>query len=326
MLECLPERVRHLRPASTAVMIAAVEEAHADPPTVIVSQVQRGRTNIIGRFAWDDLCEVSRLAPQTVRLQLPADALLDRIVTLPLAAERDIARVLAYDLDRLTPFRAAEIFWCYSVEQRNRASGRLTVRLSLVLRAPWRPLLTALVTAGLAVTTIEVACGNSHACRFELAAKPSRRGLRVGSALFALLATTMIVLPFILQSLALDVLEQRIQALRPLVVEAEALRHAITSGSGTADLLAAERARMGNVLAVLTDVTAALPDDTYLNSLSMRQGHLVLAGRSGGAAKLIGALSDDRLIRNAAFDAPTTRTDQITGDLFSIRADLATGP
>ena len=47
-----------------------------------------------------------------------------------------------------------------------------------------------------------------------------------------------------------------------------------------------------------------------------------MAGRSGGAARLIGLLSADPTIRDPAFVAPVTRADSGGGDIFSIRAEL----
>jgi hypothetical protein len=47
-----------------------------------------------------------------------------------------------------------------------------------------------------------------------------------------------------------------------------------------------------------------------------------MAGRSAGAARLIGLLSADPTIRDAAFAAPVTRADSGGVDAFSIRAEL----
>jgi general secretion pathway protein L len=252
--------------------------------------------------------------------------LLERSLTLPLAAERDLARVLGYEIDRVTPFSVDEIFWRCAVEQRDRANARLSVRLSLIPKAAWSALLNRLAAVGLRPGSIEVARPDGAICRIDLdAAASSPRALVAAAALCGALAVAAIVLPFILQAVALGVVEERIAALRPAVAEADALRQRIASGASGIDVMAAEQSRVGDVLAVLTAVTAALPDDTYLTSLSLREGHLSLAGQSEAAAKLIGALSGESTIRDAAFDAPVTRSAAAPADQFSIRADIATG-
>jgi general secretion pathway protein L len=308
MRECLPEQVRALGAGSDNQPIITAEDADA----VITSHRRIGGTR------------------KPARLRLPATALLECTLTLPLAAERDLGRVLGYEIDRVTPFSPAEVFWHYDVEQRDRARARLKVRLSLVPKAPWLTLLAAIAEAGIEISAIEVPGEGGKPCRIALDTNLSRRriwarrGLVAGAITCAALAILAIVLPFILQALALDVTERRIAALRPAVSTAEALRLQITRGAGGIDVLAAEQARTGDIVAVLTAVTNALPDDTYLTSFALRDGHLSLTGQSGAAAKLIGALSADPLFRNAAFDAPITRSDQASADIFSIRADLAT--
>ena len=43
-------------------------------------------------------------------------------MTLPLAAERDPERVLGYEMERLTPFGAEEVFWAFAVQLRDKAA------------------------------------------------------------------------------------------------------------------------------------------------------------------------------------------------------------
>jgi general secretion pathway protein L len=334
MLECLPQRLRQFDIGSDSALIVAVADAAPSPLTVMVSRIQRGSESLAGRFVLDDQgrSAIRALAGaskhRVVRLRLPSACLLEQTLLLPLGTERDMASVLGFEIDRVTPFAVEEILWQFAIEQRDRANGRLKVRLSLVPKAPWAPLLTALGDSGIIVTTVEVPRVGSNACRIDLDRERSQRETsarrrRIALAsLFGAMAVTAVLLPFVLQGLALQGLNQRIADLRPAVAKAEALRQQITNGATGIDVMAAEQARIGDSLAVLTAVTTALPDDTYLTSLSLQQGHLSLAGQSGAAAKLIGLLSDNGLIHNAAFDAPITRTDQSRADIFSIRADL----
>jgi general secretion pathway protein L len=340
MLECLPERLRHLESTPDPALIVAVADVSA-PLTVTVSQAQRGQERLTGRFMLDEdggaaLRALARSSKhRVVRLRLPKSCLLERTLLLPLpppfAADRDIGRLLGYEIDRVTPFTAAEIFWHFVVEQRDRSNARVKVRLSLVPKAPWRPLLTALAEAGLAVSTLEMPRAGLSPCRIGIdrdvsrRQKLARRRVVCVAGLYGVIGLATILLPFLQQAMALRGVERQIAALRRDAATAEALRQQIVSSVNGTDVLAAERASTGDALTVLAAVTAALPDDTSLTSLSLRQGHLVLSGQSSVAAKLIAALSENPLIRNAAFDAPTTRADQARSDLFSIRAEIAPG-
>jgi general secretion pathway protein L len=330
MLECLPERLRQFDIASDAALIVAVTDA-GTPMTVTLSQIRRGREEPTGRFVLDDQGQsaiaalVQRARHRSVRVRLPESYLLERSLLLPLVADRDLAAVLSHEIDRITPFRADEIFWQFAVAQRDRAKGQMTIRLSLVPKAPWATLLTALAASGVPATTIELPQSgrridvDRNLSRREQWARHRQWGV---AGLFGVMAVLAIIVPFVTQALALHAVSQQIASLRPDVAKADTLRRQITNGTTGIDAIAAEEARTGDVLAVLAAVTDALPDDTYLTSLSLRQGHLSLSGQSTAAAQLIGTLSGQHLLRNAAFDAPITRSDQAKLDLFSIRADL----
>ena len=58
-----------------------------------------------------------------------------REVMLPLAAARDLQAVLGFEMDRLTPFAADEVFWGVSGKTPDRARDKLRLRLAIVPRA-----------------------------------------------------------------------------------------------------------------------------------------------------------------------------------------------
>jgi general secretion pathway protein L len=136
------------------------------------------------------------------------------------------------------------------------------------------------------------------------------------------LAVAAVALPFIVQSIAWTGIDARIEAMRPQVALAEALRKQIADNATLPHTLAAARVQAGaplHSIAVLTDV---LPDDTHLITLSLRQRKLTISGRSAAAARLIGAMAAQPLIHNPAFAAPVIRDEDNGGEKFSIRADL----
>ncbi|MDA8250303.1 MAG: hypothetical protein M0Z28_14175, partial [Rhodospirillales bacterium] len=75
---------------------------------------------------------------------------LQRDVVLPLAAQAAIDRVLGYEMDRLTPFRAADVVWTWALLRRDAAAAQLHLRLWLLPRAALQPALEALARLGLA--------------------------------------------------------------------------------------------------------------------------------------------------------------------------------
>jgi general secretion pathway protein L len=138
---------------------------------------------------------------------------------------------------------------------------------------------------------------------------------------FAALAVIALLLPPVLQEIALYQTDAAIENLQPNVKQVETLRRAIAAGDAGRDVLTREVERTGDILHVLATVTSILPDDTYLTDFALRERHMTISGRSASAPRLIAALSADPDIRNTAFAAPVTRVEGATADAFSIKAD-----
>ena len=334
MRELLPRALRAGRRQPDAMIVAPRLPLEAAPPIVELIRRRRGE-HALGVFALDGAGTTSlrdamgRQKRLPVILRLPAAALLERAVVLPLLAEREPGRVLEYEMDRFTPFRADELFWTWAVARRDRARGQLHLRLSFVPKAMIQPQLEALRQAGVAPLRLEAPSPSGERRsiglgRGQTSGERWRRRAMIGAGgVCAALAVAVLVLPFALQEAAGANIESRIASLQPQVAQAERLRREIAARIAGTDVFAAEQARVGDTLEVLAALTGILPDDTFLTELALRQGKLSLTGQSAAAPRLISALSADRVIRNPAFAAPVTRVENGRADQFSIRAEIA---
>jgi general secretion pathway protein L len=271
---------------------------------------------------------LARLKPKSCILMLPEQRLLERSVTLPLAAERDVQQIMVFEMDRLTPFAASELFWRTTLTRRNRTAGRIELLLSLVPRASVEPLLTVMAQAGLRPQTLQVEMpdGQRRVIALERSASKramwERRAATAALALCALFALTAVGLPFVLRMQEARDVRQRIATLRAEVAEVEALRRDIAAQMAGGDAMAARRLQNVDPLGVLAEVTEALPDDTYLFEFALDHGRLSITGQSAAAAKLISTLAANPHIRNPGFSAPVTRNEAAHTDLFSIHAEV----
>ena len=258
-------------------------------------------------------------------LRPPPGALLEQSVNLPLAAEAELAAVLRNEMDRLTPFRAEDLFWDWRIERRDRSGGRLLLRLLLVPKSAVAAVLSTLEAAGLRPEALEVATGRGTEYLPLISPEAGRgtgRSAKLAGAVCAMLLAAACLVPVVRQEIAIHAAERVIQRERPAVATVEGLRRRLAATVSGADLLAAETARVGNPLRALAAVTAALPDDTYLVSFSLRERSMALSGRSAAATRLITTLSADPDLQDPSFDAPITRVGD-KADLFSIRVRLA---
>jgi general secretion pathway protein L len=311
----LPARFRRAgRPDAMIVAIDRMDEAAAPSGAILIRRggVERFRAPL--RLAADRLP-----GPRMpTALRLPAGMVLRREVVLPLAAERDLASVIAFEMDRLTPFAPEEVFWGLSGLRRDPVRG-LRMTLLIALRAPVERLLETLASANLKPGFLEDGDG-----RIPLSQRFALPGRRLNAALYGLsafLALACLAIPLIRQQLALNAVQAEIADLQPAAHEAMALRQRLAiAASGQAAIAAAQQS--GDALQSLAALTAALPDGTFLSDFTLKSGDLTIDGRSTDAARLIAMLAAAPGFHDPRFVAPVTRAIDGQADLFSIHATV----
>lgn len=303
--------------ASTGVSDAIVIET--DENQTLSASIGQGarRENVT-------LGAAARLAARKpVVVRAPPGCVLQKHHVVPTAPRRELTEILRYELVRITPFSAADLFWRWDGRPKTGDKNRTAVTLTMVPKSALAAAFETLASAGIRPRFIEA--GTNVLLEVDdLPGRSSGRGMmRALTWTCAVLAVVALVLPVVLQELALRAADSAIDDMQPTIRQVEALRRGITADGAGRDVLAQEMQRTGDILQVLATVTRILPDDTYLTDFSLRDRQMTLGGRSAAAARLITSLSADPAIRNAGFAAPVTRIEGATTDVFSIRADIA---
>ena len=267
-----------------------------------------------------------RARGEPVLLRVPASWVLERAVSLPLAAERDLARVLGYEMERLTPFAASELVWDHLVLLRDRARARINLRLTMVRRAALEEAVAFLRPLGAAPSAVEAAMPDGpRVLRLarEGAAGQALLPLRTLAIAAGVLALLVVASPFLRQAIRLSSLHEELATMAPRIDQVEALRRRISGSSAGGDAVAAETRRLGDTLEALAALTEVLPDDSYLTEFTMRERKITMAGLGASAPRLISGLSADPRVKNPAFTAPVTKSETNHLDVFAIKAELA---
>jgi general secretion pathway protein L len=309
----------------------------ADQQQLAASLRRRGQSYPLGRFATDKrgAADLNIAASEAGADKLPAalaltpGQVLNKTISLPLAARRNIGQVLEFELDRETPFRAEEVLWTFRIGQLHRDADRVDVELDLVPRAAVAATVMLVEAAGLRVEAVEFADRHGKTRRIgvnESAPGRSHRYSRLDLALAgvaALLMLAAVATPFVRLERALIDARADVTRLRSAGQTAITLKRDADRLSKAASTVADQYERMRDPLQVLAAATRALPDSTFLTEFTIRGDRATLVGLSSSAARLIETLAKTPPFRDPAFGAPVVRPNGKALELFTINATLA---
>lgn len=306
-----------------------VEENHAIEWFESVSlqqDVVLQRQQIWGLLEQHDALEAPRF------LALDQAHVLRKELTLPAATESNLQQVLAFEMDRQTPFRAADVYYTWKIAGSDNEPGQICVELFVVPRKPMDQSLEMLVARGLAASGIDVLDGG-RALGINLL--PPERRLRAAnpqSRLNIALAAAALVLVVVVMAESLNFRAHTVSKLETAIADVQdeakrvqRLREQVAETSEAASFLTRRRAQTPMAIELLADVTKILPDDTYLDRLVISQDGVLMQGKSRNAQQLIEGVNKSEILDNAAFRG-STRLDATSGlEIFEINAQIS-GP
>ncbi|MCP5159600.1 MAG: hypothetical protein H6975_09335 [Gammaproteobacteria bacterium] len=109
-------------------------------------------------------------------MRMPADRALARVVMLPIAAAANLRQVLGYEMDRLTPFGANQLYYDALILERQSEQRRIRVELSALPRTEVDSLLETLAGLGVTPDVVDVA-GSRLGINLLPVEKRPRRGI-----------------------------------------------------------------------------------------------------------------------------------------------------
>ena len=260
-------------------------------------------------------------------LLLNADAILAREVSLPVAAESNLAQVLSFEMDRQTPFKAAAVYFDWRVLER--AAGKLRLMLYVIPRGELDQAVKRLTGTGIELAAVDVRENGGtlglnllpEERRHRVVNRKARLNWALGGVTVALIALVM-ALSLALRGHQVAELEEAIAAVRGEAMQVDRIRNQIENASEAAGFLALRRAESPLAVEILADITRILPDDTYLDRLVIGRGNVQLQGKSGNAQQLIELVNESPFLAAAAFRG-STRLDARTGlEIFEINAEI----
>ncbi|MBT8038921.1 MAG: PilN domain-containing protein [Xanthomonadales bacterium] len=280
----------------------------------------------------EDLRIENDLTEAPVFLLLDADKVLARDVTLPAAAEQNLAQVLTFEMDRQTPFKASAVYFDWEVLERGGSGGQLRLKLFVVPRGEVDAAQKTLAGRGLLAAGVDIREDTRTLGLNLLPAEKRHRVVNSKSRLNWALGGAAAVLLVLVMALSLGLrghqvneLEEAIAEVRGEAMEVDRIRTQIEGASEAAGFLALRRSESPLAVELLADITRFLPDDTYLDRLVIGRTSVQMQGKSTNAQQLIELVNESPYLSAAAFRG-STRLDARSGlEIFEINAQIATG-
>lgn len=267
-----------------------------------------------------------RRRPVTVRL---SDELgLHKILDLPSAAKDDLEQVLRFEMDRLTPFRADEVYFAHRVLGSDAKNRRISVELQLAPKREIERVLEAAQRFGLVPARIEMAGGTEGAGALNLLPGGSGHGKREhrlsrALALLALiLAVSAVAIPLQRQRTTLAELEAEVSAAQAHAEESLAMRDRLDQLTRSAQFLVADKTWRPLVIQVLDELTLLVPDHAYIIQLELHDETVELHGFATTASDLIGVLEQSALFRAPQFRSPVTQDRRSGAERFHVSVEI----
>jgi general secretion pathway protein L len=306
---------------------------------VRISRRDNGRLEELGRIdtTLPDAAErmtatLGALKVESTRVEVavPPEKLLVKQIQLPFAAEENLRQVLGFEMQRQTPFRAEQVYFNYRVVARRAQSRQLAVQLSVVPRTVVEEVLSPVIDWDLALEEGE---GKTEQDDSVFAFVPAGAGRRATSGFYRVLVianlallVAVVAVPMLQQQRYLDQSRARLAEIRAAATTASNLQQRIDQHRARSRYLFAQKVRQPASVELLEELSARLPDDTWLFRIEVRDGKVYLQGTSTRASALIAELENSRFFEDVRFASPVTQDGASGRERFHLSASIVSPP
>lgn len=265
---------------------------------------------------------------------LPDALVMRKRITLPRVARHNLRTMVSYQIARLTPFSADQVFFDV-LELSASHADQQTIEVEFVAALktqvqPWIDQIERLTGLTVARLTIEPTEQTLKPHAINLFAQQRTRNawwlrLNRNSALvFALLVLLLVtaVVPVIkLHTLVLE-RKTEIRALTASVTDLQEKRETLDHDLVALNYVLAQRASNRTLTIIIDELTRLVPDEIFINSVSLDGQALAISGMGTGVVDLIELLNSSPLFEDARFTASITRSRE-GQDIFTASMQLS---
>jgi general secretion pathway protein L len=277
------------------------------------------------------LAKNRKLSRAGLAILLPADAALRKRLEMPDLAEADLRQALYFEVDRQTPFQPQAVYFDCRTLGRNAQRKRVSLELIAVPKAIADPILGRVREWGFQPSVLDVAgdegsggAGINLLRSTELSGTARRwtAGPAVMGLAFASLLAAVLYIPVYQLAEVDSALASRAAIEGKKAKETMARRDELSARQSAVSFLDQRKRTIPSALLILSELTEALPDTTWITILTKNGSQVRISGYSAAAADLIPAIDAGPLFKNPSFSSPIVQDSEKKRERFDISFDV----
>jgi len=314
-------------PEGNQLVLTYIQDGQIEP----LATLDRGTRDLAfqGLYEKDE-----RLAKANIILRLTGQDAIQKELSLPAAAKENLYQVVAYELDRYTPFKAEQVYFAVKLLEGVNEPGQIRAMLILTTREILDGLYEDIKAMGLSPLIADYEGSANNLDRLDYAYNLLPERLRQKTAkmpriihsalitLTCLLLVAVIAMPVWFEYQTVNALQLKADTLEKDAKKVKALQSEIDAVIDETRQLIEEKSATPEVIVMLNTLSSLIKDNTWLSYLQYSDGHLQIQGESPAASSLIAVLEASDLFVNARFASPLTQDSISKLERFQITVDV----
>ena len=268
---------------------------------------------------------------QFVTLTLSQDMTLQTRISVPRSARGYIDNVVRFEMDRLTPFKADQVYYDTGSIVDEPGTEQCSVELYLVPIDKLNMILDQLSQLGIETDrVIPHEFTGRPDCNFNMLSKSQESNIKTRSKHFQLslltinilLLIAVVTVPLIEKKARIDQLKEQVSELRFQAERVFDIREERQTLFQQQEDYVALRKEQGSTLNLIAELTRLLPDTVWLNKIAMQGSALRIQGEAVNASELIALLQNSGQLTDVSFFSPVTQNPRSGKERFMISAQL----
>lgn len=252
---------------------------------------------------------------------------LTKQVDLPRVPIQDIASLISFELDRITPLEADNAYVAWRIMHENKKERRMQVLLEAAPKDRIEPAINAIQRHGRVPARLELGDDGKYVpldlLQFDQRQSPTKRTRP--SLLPPLILGLLIIagaLPLRQQTVMVEQLRAEVERSREKAEDGAALRERLASHAAERLFLLNQRDERLAVTEVLQALTTITLDKSYIRRLDVREAQMTIVGKAEKVSDLLKALERSPIFNAARLQSPVTIDPDTKRETFEITAEI----